>query len=254
METMQGDRRTTDPYVVGRAETKATKRDKALLRLGAITGIAGIVVQIAMSVLHPHREQPNDSVASFHEYAESGNWIAVHIGQFAGALLLALTIVALARALSRGGGVSGAFAVVAGVGAIVVTAIFAVQMAVDGVALKGAIDTWIAAPAADRASAFHVADGVRLVEKGLSGFFNLMNGVAFATLGLSIAFGNGYRRWIGWVGAFAGLGLAVGGVAVAHTGFSMEAAMILNGPFLLGALFILVLCVWMWRRPEAVTR
>jgi hypothetical protein len=222
--------------------------DTALLRLGAVTGIAGIGVQIVMGFLHPHREQPNDSVAAFREYAESGSWVAVHIGQLVGVLLIALTIVTVARSLSRQGGPSAAFAIAGGVGAVVLTAIFAVQMAVDGVALPGAIDAWLGASDPHRVSAFQVADGIRFIEKGLSGFFNVTNGISLATLGLAVAVGTAYRRWIGWLGVLAGVGLVAGGVSVAHTGFSMEAAMILNGPFILGALFIIALCVSMWRR------
>jgi hypothetical protein len=172
----------------------------------------------------------------------------VHIGQLVGVLLIALTIVTVARSLSRQGGPSAAFAIAGGVGAVVLTAIFAVQMAVDGVALPGAIDAWLGASDPHRVSAFQVADGIRFIEKGLSGFFNVTNGISLAALGLAVAVGTAYRRWIGWLGVLAGVGLVAGGVSVAHTGFSMEAAMILNGPFILGALFIIALCVSMWRR------
>jgi hypothetical protein len=235
----------------GDSTRRAGVKNRALLRFAAVSGIVGILVQIVMGQLHPHQAQPNDSVAAFHEYADADSWVAVHIGQFVGALLIALTFVALARVLSRQPGLSGAFAVVGGVGAVVITAVFAVQMAVDGVALKGAIDTWVDAAAADKASAFQVADGVRWIEKGLSGFFNVTNGITLLALGLSIALGHAYPRWIGWIGALAGVGIIVGGISVAHTGFSMQAAMILNVPFILAVLFLIAVCVTMWRSPTA---
>ncbi|GAA3510714.1 hypothetical protein [Georgenia daeguensis] len=49
---------------------------------------------------------------------------------------------------------------------MLVAAVFAVQMAVDGVALKGAVDTWVNAAEADRQAAFVAAEAVRWTEKG----------------------------------------------------------------------------------------
>ena len=64
----------------------------------------------------------------------------------------------LARSLTRQGGVAGALAVIGGVTAVLVAVISAVQMALDGVALKATIDTWTnASQAADKASAYQVA-------------------------------------------------------------------------------------------------
>ena len=37
--------------------------DATLPRLGAVAGVAGILLQVAMDQAHPHRAQPNDSVA-----------------------------------------------------------------------------------------------------------------------------------------------------------------------------------------------
>ena len=69
----------------------------------------------------------------------------------------------LARSLTRQGGVAGALAVIGAVTAVLVAAISAVQMALDGVALKATIDTWTnASQAADKASAYQVAVGMRV--------------------------------------------------------------------------------------------
>jgi hypothetical protein len=94
-----------------------------------------------MGFLHPSHAQPNDSAAAFDEYSHSQAWTYVHIGQFAGTLLVVITLVAIARSLSRQPGIPGALAVLGGVTAVLIAAVFAVQMAVDGVALKGTIDT-----------------------------------------------------------------------------------------------------------------
>jgi hypothetical protein len=126
---------------------------------------------------------------------------------------------------------------------------------VDGVALRSAIDTWAnAAAGPEKASAFQVADGLRGLEKGLSGFFHLSNGLTLITLGLSIALGRLYPRWLGAVAVLAGLAFLVGGVVTAHAGFSSDAGLVLTPALLLLAVFIIGICVSMWRRAAAEAR
>ena len=241
--------RTTVPRQRAAPGTPPTARDSALLRVGAVAGLTGLALQVVMDRLHPARADPNDSRAAFTEYAHSGIWTAVHIGQFLGTLLLALALLALARALSRQPGLPGALAVVGAVTAVLLAAVFTVQMAVDGVALRAAIDTWTHAPAGPaRTSAFQVAEGVRGLEKGLSGFFHLANGLTLVSLGLSVALGQLYARWLGWVAALAGLAFLAGGWVTAHTGFSPQAGLFLTPALLLLAVFVVGACVSMWRR------
>ena len=131
--------------------------------------VVGLILQVPLSFWHPHQADPNDSPAAFAEYAQSNDWVLVHIGQFAGALLITLGLVALARHLARQPGITGALATLGGAAAVLVAAVFAVQMAVDGVALKATIDAWtIADGSSDKAAAFLVADGIRSLEKALS--------------------------------------------------------------------------------------
>jgi hypothetical protein len=220
--------------------------------MAAVAIPVGLILQIVMETLHPSEADPNDSAAAFREYAESSTWTIVHIGQFLAALLVALALVVLARSLTRQGGVAGALAVIGGVAAILMAAIFAVQMAVDGVALKATIETWSnATQASDKTSAYQVAEGVRALEKGLSGFFHLANGTTLLVLGLAISIGHSYPRWLGWLGAAAGLGFLTGGVVTAHTGFSPLAGTILLGPVVLGTVFLLGAAVCMWRRSSS---
>lgn len=225
--------------------------DAPLLRLGAALGVGGVVLQVAMDRLHPHHVDPNHSAAVFREYAHSEHWTAVHLGQFLGTLLIVVAFVALARALSRQPGVAGALAVVGGVTAVIGGAVFAVQMAVDGVALKAAIDAWVGAVTpGDQASALHVAESVRWTEKGLAGFFQTVNGVTLFSLGLSIALGSIFPRWLGAVGAVAGVAFVAGGVSTAHTGFSSASGTFLTPATLLLAVFLMGVFTTMWRRGE----
>jgi len=212
----------------------------SLLSVGLVAAVVGIVVEVAMGFLHPSHAQPNNSAAAFEEYSHSQDWTYVHIGQFAGTLLVVIALVAIARTLSGQPAVAGAMAVVGTVTAVLVGAVFAVQMAVDGVALKGTVDTWAhASTATDRSAAFLVADGVRWVEKALSSFFHLLNGTTLLALGLSVLLGQMTRRWLGWVGVVAGIGFLVGGIITSRTGFSPDASRVLTSALLLSAVFLI---------------
>jgi fluoride ion exporter CrcB/FEX len=222
--------------------------EKTVLKVGAIAGGIGLVLQLIMEHLHPHHAQPNNSVAAFTEYAHATGWTAVHIGQFFGTLLIAVALLALCRSLTRQPGLAGAFASGGAVALVVVASVFAVQMAVDGVALKHAVDTWAGATDAAKTSAFQVAEGVRWLEKGLSAFFHFMNGTALLGIGLSIVVGRSYRSWSGWVAIAAGIGFLAGGALTASSGFSMDAATILQPSLLLLAVFLVGSYVSVWRR------
>src|SRR5829696_5015628 len=144
MHSRHGMSTSKTNYSNGEANMSGTSTlERPLLRIAAVAIPIGLVLQILMETLHPSKAAPNDSAAAFQEYAMSKTWTIVHIGQFFAALLVALALVALARSLTRQGGVTGALAVIGGATAILVAAIFAVQMAVDGVALKATIDTWM---------------------------------------------------------------------------------------------------------------
>ena len=59
--------------------------------------------------------------------------------------------------------------------------------------------------------------------------------------------GRWLRRWIGWVAIVAGVGTVAGGIATSHTGFSPTASGILAVPGLLLAVFLVAVCVSLWR-------
>ena len=156
-------------------------------------------------------------------------------------MLIVVALVALARVLSRQPGVAGALAIVGGATAVTVGAVFAVQMAVDGVALKAAIDAWASAasPGETESTALRIAEEVRWLEKGLAGVFQLTNGATLFTLGFPSPSAACFRGGFGWVGALAGLAFVAGGISTAHTGFSAESGTFLMPAMLLLAVFLL---------------
>jgi hypothetical protein len=204
--------------------TDTSREERNLLRVGTAFLLGGLLSQIPLGALHPHREYANDSLAAFHEYAHSHDWVLVHLGQFLGMLVITIGLVAISATLLRQRGATRVLGLVAAVTAVVAASVFAVQMAVDGVALKAAIDAWESAAGTDQAAAFQVADSVRSVEKGLSALFNITNGLTMLSLGVGLTCGQGRGRRLGWLAAVAGAGLLLVGTMTAHSGFSHAAS------------------------------
>lgn len=99
--------------------------------------LGGLVLNGAVTMLfHPSGDEDiHDRI--FAEYAQSGSWEWVHLGQFAGVLLVLAGLLLLCRALRPR---APHLALLAG-GLVVATAAgWAVLQAVDGVALKQAVD------------------------------------------------------------------------------------------------------------------
>ena len=61
----------------------------------AVLMVLGAASQVPLGLLHPHHAQPNDSQAAFAEYAQSHDWVLVHLGQYLGAVLVTIGLVTL---------------------------------------------------------------------------------------------------------------------------------------------------------------
>jgi hypothetical protein len=153
-------------------------------------------------------------------YAEDPLWIASHIGQFAGILLIiAGGFVALHRLLvkSESGTTASALSWLGLVTAIITASTFTILQAVDGIALKIATDTWYAIPPGEeeeRKSIYlGVAEGIRWTEWGTQAYYRMLSGAVSLIFGVAIVKSVVLSRWIGAVGIAAG-------VVVAYVGFS----------------------------------
>jgi hypothetical protein len=120
-----------------------TQFQRPLLRIGSIAFLASVVMVIASTATHPSSENPANHLLVFTEYASNESWIAVHIGQFAGVVMVfAGGFAALYRLLAQTE--SSMISVLAWIGlvlAIMAASAFAVLQAVDGIALKLAVDS-----------------------------------------------------------------------------------------------------------------
>ena len=111
-------------------------------RTGAIALPLGVVLLVASTAAHPSREDVMDHTAVFREYAQSDGWIAIHFTQWLAGLVFFGGLAALyfAMATKREGPTALARFGLAGV--VLTAAAITMLQAVDGVALKWAVDAW----------------------------------------------------------------------------------------------------------------
>jgi hypothetical protein len=214
--------------------------------IGAACAMGGSGLLLLGTFLHPMGADPHQSVAAFTEYAADPLWVASHLTQLAGIALMIAALLILAKQLEAGS--SDMWSRLGAAGAIASLAVAAALQAVDGIALKVMVDAWAAASAAQKEITFQVAFAVRQVEVGLASMFSLLMGLTVTVYGLALVAGRTYPKWMGGLAIIGGVPTAVGGVVMAHTGFS-GMAMAINmvaSPILLA--WMLALGVLMWRR------
>src|SRR5215212_5282270 len=159
-------------------------------RIGAIALPLGVTLfVVATAIFHPHREAPMDNPAVFMEYAESDTWVAIHFAQWFAALLLIGGFVALYYSITTQPEVNAAVARFGLAAAVLAGAALTMLQAVDGVALKWAVDTWASAPADQEVAAFSTAAALRWTEYSLQSYSNILLGLTFILYGLAIALG-----------------------------------------------------------------
>jgi len=59
-----------------------------MLRMGSVAFLAGVVIVVMFTMIHPTSPDLMDNPVVFAVYAENDPWIAVHIGQLAGMMLI----------------------------------------------------------------------------------------------------------------------------------------------------------------------
>jgi hypothetical protein len=211
---------------------------RGLLKLAGGLLVGGELLALVAGMFHPSTTHPNRHVETFEKYADSDTWLAVHIGQFAGGILVVAGLVVLYRALARTG-VVDTLALVAVSGAVATAALVAVVDAVDGVMLKQAVDTWSTAVGPTKVLAFHDAETARWLEWGANCFLSLLQGVTFLLYGVAVARTAIVPRWIGWAAVVAGVDYMVLGAVIGHDGFS-DAVSIIGAP---GDLLLLAVAI-----------
>lgn len=217
------------------------------LRLAATLLFAGVVVSLGAGLFHADSADANDHAATFAEYARSSIWTGVHLGQFAGMALLIAGLLVLWSALDARDGALAWTARFAAVSSVVALALYGGLQAVDGVALKHAVDAWAAAAGPENAFRFAAAEDIRWLEWGMRSYQSIVLGVALVLFGVVIVATRRLSRVLGGLMGLSGLAYIAQGWIIGTEGFAAANAL----PTLAGIALVLVWAVWLiisaWR-------
>ena len=226
-------------------EVGNTAADRLTARIGAVLFLLGLVVVIISTQLHPAHENPMDNPAVFREYAQSGLWVAVHLGQLAGFLLVIGGLIALSFSVAIRPDAAAAVARFGLAAAVMTGASFTILQAVDGIALKRAVDAWVSAPADQQVAAF-AAEAIRWIEIGVNSVSFSLVGLTLVLYGIALALSSVYPSWTGWLAVAAGIAHLIRGVGVSYLGFVPSIAALIGLALL--AVWTVVMVVLMWRQ------
>ena len=150
--------------------------NRKLLRLSATLLLAGILITFLAGMSHPDSAPANDDFASFTEYSQDADWVAVHLGQFAGMAVLIAGLLMLGLAIDTYSETVGKLGAVS---AVIALGLYSVLQAVDGVALKQVVDGWVSAPEAEKSARFASAEAIRWLEWAIRSYQSFLLGVTF---------------------------------------------------------------------------
>ena len=227
---------------------------RAPLRLAATLAFAGFAVSVIAGLFHADTVNANDHPATFAEYARSGIWTAVHLGQFVGMALLISGLLVLLVVLKAPEGAMAWAARFGAAAAVAALALYASLQAVDGVALKHAVDAWAAAAEPEKSARFATAEGIRWLEWGVRSYQSFVLGAALLLTGAVVLEARRVSAVIGYLMALSGLAYVAQGWVVGAEGFSPANTI----PILAGIVLILVWSVWLlvsaWLGKDAPAR
>jgi hypothetical protein len=222
------------------------------LRISATLLFLGLLLTIVVGYFHPDHTNANDHVATFTEYAESNLWIAVHLGQFVAMVVVIAGLLMLYSSYKLGSGLAGWVNRASAVSGVIALTLYAVLQAVDGVALKHAVDAWLQAPEAEKIIRFAAAETVRWLEWAVRSYQSYMLGMTFLLFALVIVMpGKRIPKPIGILMALTGVAYGIQGWVIGSQGFSNNNAI----PTLAGYVSWIVWSIWLlvfaWRVPAA---
>jgi hypothetical protein len=185
---------------------------RGALDLAGVLMVGGLLLNVVATLIHPAGDE-DDHEAIFREYADSGAWVAVHLGQFVGVLLALGGLLVLYRAM-RSSGHTHLLADFAAMATVATAATWAVLQGLDGVGLKQAVEAWNRASGAEESIRFANAETVRWLEWGFQSYFRVLLGFTFVLFGAAILTTRLVAGWLGWAAICAGLFCAAIGVDV----------------------------------------
>jgi len=224
--------------------------DRKTLRLSAVLLIAGFIFYVLVGLLHAGGPANNHPVV-FAIYANSAIWTAVHLGQFVGMAVIIAGLLVLYLALDIQAEAAALVARLGAVSAAVALALYGVLQAVDGVALKQAVDAWVRAPEGEKAARFASAETIRWLEWGARSYQCFMFGLTLILLGSAVALSARLPRLLGYLMVLSGLGYIVQGWVLGSEGFSGTDEFAILGGYVLILAWSIWLVVVAWRTKES---
>jgi hypothetical protein len=211
--------------------------------------VVGFLFYAVVGLFHPDGPANNHPVV-FAEYAASASWTAVHLGQFAGMAVIVAGLLTLSSVLDVGARGAAWVARLGAVLAVVSLALYGVLQAVDGVALKQAVDAWTSAPEAEKAARFATAEAVRWLEWGTRSYQSFAFGLALVMLGSAVAAAGRLPRALGYLMGLSGLAYLVQGWVLGEEGFSGTNTIAILAGYVLVLAWLIWLAVVAWRTKE----
>jgi hypothetical protein len=226
--------------------------DRTLLRLSATLLFYGVVVYVVLNTLHPGG--PGSDQVVFTLYANSSSWVAIHLGQFVGEAVLTAGLLVLFFALDVSQGTPRWLGFFAAIAAGVALALDGVVYAVDGVALKQAVDAWASAPAAEKVARFASTEAIRWLETGVRSYQDFMFGLALVLFAIVIVWTARITRPIGYFMGVIGLAFIVIGWLQGTEGLQSATLAAIGGftLFLLLPAWSIWLLIVAWRMKASV--
>jgi hypothetical protein len=209
--------------MINNTTTSNNLSQRPILIFGSISFLAGAIIMILSTMIHPSGEDPFNHPLVLAEYAHSELWVGIHIGQFVGTMMVFVGgFVTIYRLLTNAeSSITSLLGLIGFAFAIVTASTFAILQAVDGVALKFAVDSWMASSnEEEKDTIFRVAEGIRWTEYGVNSVFRLLQGTVEIIFGLAIAKSIIVNRWIGVGGVIIGLITIIAGVEVSYLAFA----------------------------------
>ena len=220
--------------------------DRWLFLLGGAAAIVGSLIGMAGNLIHP--ETPlDDPMGVARTIAESQAWLPIHLAIIVGIVLMFGGLVALAYSIR--GDLAVALARLALAATIAGVTVGLVLVILDGVAAPQLAEQWAQAPATGRAAALSAVTASETLNFALASLFNILfAGVAIILLGLAVATGEGYPRWLGVIAVLGGLESIGAGVIQAEAGEPVLASRVLTivGPTVI-TLWLLVMGILLVR-------
>src|SRR5215207_3250816 len=218
--------------------------DRSSLRLSATLVVIGEVLFAIVTLVHPDGDA-NNHPGVFAKYASDASYEALHVVQFVFMAVLLLGLFVLSFALNIRSGAFGWMDRFAAVSAMVALALYGGIQAVDGVALKHAVDAWVNAPETEKAARFASAETVRWLEWGMNSYQLFMFALALILLASVIVGTARVPRAIGFLMGLAAVPLFVQSQVIGTSGFSVVAL-----PLMLAWSIWLLIVAWRMKEPD----